>query len=700
MGQIHLPLLYDVASVLARPDDVVARMLALDGTWVTAGVDTAIGIVPESVQLHADRRGPSTASFDLRRRADTIWPDLAAWAPVVVEVGGVPRWRGLTGETPIRDAGAETVISVQCRGRQFDLDADVFRRDYVHTRLADWRDVRTWTETVLGANAACAAGQVSSESGSLRLAYPNSTAMTVGSWVGVALDLGDLVARRVVIEWESSNNTAACSVTCRGGESPDQSIAWGSGTRDDAFRFALNTGAAGTSSGTFANGPHRFVQLYIFNDAYTATAAADIWLKIKAIRVFTDPDFEAGGQSILKASTVLNDALDRTVHGLSPDRSRIAPSSFNIPDFAPRRFVTIGEAGSAVNAWHNQILKVDLHDRLVFQPRPTVPEIEIGAWPGSTFTDSAANSGEEIFNRAIVEGQNHDGTPVVVDRNTGDLLLQLQPTREVGASNPSMDVDASGWRPIWFGRVSRDTGTYRTSPASLAVTATGAEGTVNGTFRRGVTYVVDLWVLTTSSLTASGGFSVQLGTSTDWSRGRTGPIAINTWTRVRVPWRPLADSAATLAVYTTGPGDVTTYIDDVAFFTSMPTLADRRGRREPKIIQPSFPLSPEAAQQLTDTLLRGHATTPLRGEAVIGIGGARHVLGGHDEHPAGLLDRTGELLGLAHRIDPDTGAVGRRGEIASVSYIHRDLASTVSIDDNRGNFDALVARLESIQGAG
>jgi hypothetical protein len=52
----------------------------------------------------------------------------------------------------------------------------------------------------------------------------------------------------------------------------------------------------------------------------------------------------------------------------------------------------------------------------------------------------------------------------------------------------------------------------------------------------------------------------------------------------------------------------------------------------------------------------------------------------------------------AHRTDPDTGAWSRDGTIASIQYDHDSLTSTVSLDENRSGFDALLARLAVVVG--
>jgi hypothetical protein len=79
-------------------------------------------------------------------------------------------------------------------------------------------------------------------------------------------------------------------------------------------------------------------------------------------------------------------------------------------------------------------------------------------------------------------------------------------------------------------------------------------------------------------------------------------------------------------------------------------------------------------------------------------GGVRHLTSASPVHPHRLLLHTQQLVRLTDRVDPDTGALGRDGRIAAVSYNHDSETAEVSIDNERGNFDALLARLGVLRG--
>jgi hypothetical protein len=56
------------------------------------------------------------------------------------------------------------------------------------------------------------------------------------------------------------------------------------------------------------------------------------------------------------------------------------------------------------------------------------------------------------------------------------------------------------------------------------------------------------------------------------------------------------------------------------------------------------------------------------------------------------------LMHFSNRIDPDTGALGRDGRIAQVTYNHNEQEAQVSIDNQRNNFEALISRLSAVIG--
>jgi hypothetical protein len=129
------------------------------------------------------------------------------------------------------------------------------------------------------------------------------------------------------------------------------------------------------------------------------------------------------------------------------------------------------------------------------------------------------------------------------------------------------------------------------------------------------------------------------------------------------------------------------------------TLVDRRGFQRSKILPVRSSLTTALANQIGDVWLTGHRTTPLRGSATVTKRGARVLPSGEALHPAALLLHTGELLQLAHAIDPDTGDLGRNARIADVTYKPSTSEAAVTLDNSRGSVEALLERLAVVTGA-
>jgi hypothetical protein len=141
-------------------------------------------------------------------------------------------------------------------------------------------------------------------------------------------------------------------------------------------------------------------------------------------------------------------------------------------------------------------------------------------------------------------------------------------------------------------------------------------------------------------------------------------------------------------------------IDSLVLSAAKPTLVDRRGFRRTHILPINAALTTELGQQIGDVWLAAHKTTPLRGTVkVTGDSAVRHILTGQSIPPSQLLLRTGDMLRLSHRVDPDTGGQGRDGRIAEVTWRPADDAADVALDNARTSVDALLERLAVVVGS-
>lgn len=433
------------------------RILPLGGAWRTLGTDPLRGIVPEGIEPSSDDWGPSALNFSLKAELGARRPDLLPYTPVELEVGGVIVWAGFIFQRPSDANGYQ----VGCRGWQSHLDDDLVDRAYVQTRLTDYRDQRSF----LGSNLTVfkTNGMIDGQGeGAIILLFREGSNLAIGDSVGVTLDLGpDSVGRRVVMDWESSNNWGSASCFVKGTDGEDASVG-----SDNAFSFLLNSGASGTSAGSFSAN-HRYVHVLL--NQSVATAAGAFWLRIKAIRVFRSTAYESGNASILKADQVIKDVLPLAPL-LSQDASKIAAGTFSLPAYATGGYVTPKTAMEAVNMVEFYRLKIggERLRQLVFDPKPDAPIAEVGEWSGSQF-DDATVTGEPIYNRAILDGIGPDGARLVSKRTqAGDQVSRRGFTR-----SSRIDVSTPGTQAIYDRICDLWLAEHKTAPFSGKLTITG-----------------------------------------------------------------------------------------------------------------------------------------------------------------------------------------------------------------------------------
>lgn len=394
---------------MSDPHQHTVRVQSLDGGWETLGVDRYRGVVPEGLTCSANRWGPDTCGFSLRRDALVLGPDISTWTPCEIEVAGVNVWDGRIRATPTDDSDG-TIVNVQGQGWQYHLDDDLYDRTYVTTRLSDWQDARSFVTTNLAFYTT--AFQVTSGDGIVLLALPNGSTCIPFGCASVVLDLGQADAKRVVVVYESGGH-ASFQLALYGADTPT------AGT--EAFTLdAAPIATSETTSGVTFTTSRRYVEVRFQDTGSGATGGDTAWVRLKALRVFADAAYEVSAVSVLKLDQIANDALNRATLLLSSDRSEIKVGTFAIPEYA----VTDQTARGAItvpNAYENYETKLLSGRRVAVRPRASVPIYEIGEWSGAAFQDASAGSGDDIVNRFIVRGTGPDGLPVRVDRRSSDI---------------------------------------------------------------------------------------------------------------------------------------------------------------------------------------------------------------------------------------------------------------------------------------
>lgn len=416
--------------------------------WTVVGTDpVGAGIVAEGLSVSANESGPDTVGFQLRRRSNRLYPDLASFTEADVWIDGVPVWGGRIWEAPLSDGG-DDVISVQGRGWQYHLDDDVVDLGWVHTDLTDWRSVRSFPG--VGLTSWPAAAEASVGAGIATVGWGNGLIATNATASGIMLDCGpNRRAARIAVNWSAFNPNGFASMYARASNTPEPLT----GTISDAFSGKFNVVAA-DMAGTFGS-PQRYLSLFMYrDDGATGATGFDHIMRINAVKVFWKTRDESGFASILKASDVVKDVLASGVlPQLNPSTSRIAATSFSIPAFWPDKYRTPRELFAAVNAYENRLIGVDARARLFMRARPLTPAIEVGAWGGSQFQDATTNSAESLYNRVIVEATGPDGLPVseVRTASVGQLTAQgVTRTKLLGVSAAITATAAQQIGDLWL----------------------------------------------------------------------------------------------------------------------------------------------------------------------------------------------------------------------------------------------------------
>ena len=703
--------------------NAVIRVSTLNGKWETLGVERHAGIVPENIQLQSNEWGPDTASFSLRRDPSSIWPDLLAFTPVEIEIGGKLVWDGFIVQTPTSESDGGT-INVQAKGWQYHLDDDSIEKFWVHSKLSDWKDVRSFPAANL--NYFRSGTNASAGDGVITLGWPDNSYIQASTIAGVVLDLGETnSATSISVTWEVPNgstrisSSASMKVVARTANSIGD-------IRNGADAFTPTAmGALGTTTttgGTWSS-PKRYVLLGLEFSGVSQSAANEYAVKIKNVSLSAKTSYYSSASKVVTGvppSDIVKDVLPLAPL-LDQSTAAITDSSYKLPHVsAIDGGKTAREYISLANSYDDNSAKVVPGRQLVYGPKPVIPSTVIGVWPGSKFSDASANSGDDIYNRVVVEGTGPDDQPLRVTRSaTASATEKIDLTSLL--VNPTFEATSPAVSANWTATSStfaRSTTSPITGTASAQWSSITEASSVVGTIFSGCPlFVAGRAYTLTMKLNSDQPYylyvpQIKFGDNSSASNfatsGWTADYASNGTKTLSLTWTPTANVAAssvTVQINADGAGpflDGSGYVlrfDDINLSYAANTMIDRRGFIRKKRLQVSAPLTETTAAILGDAFLSTHSTTPLKGDVEISFGGAREYSEGTPLHPAELLLRTGEVLHLSHRVDPDTGANGRDGRIASVSYDHSTQKSKVALDSQRNRFDAFLERLSVVTGA-
>lgn len=448
--EIPAPVGYARPRARVGSSQLTVRLREVGGTWVKIGTGHKLGVVPESFTCSANEGGPDTCSFQLRRDPKIAWPDLAAFTHAEVEVGGVVVWGGRLWETP-GQSGQENTLSVQGRGWQYHLDDDLMRIWFIRSHLRDWSDQRE----LLGANLSVhtRGGRVSSGDRAIEIGWAKGDTVVFSTAVGVTIDMGPWrKVQRISFTFD------------RGVVAPTDVLIYIRGhDSEDPYTLLYNDANVILMSnivqfGFSAHGPlpspgRRYVTILLFYTGPGGVWGEDVVLRVREATMSSDPVYtDVVGNSLLTASQVIIKAREGAPL-LSTDNTLIETGGFIIPELCPSSWQSPRAYMEAANAFHNKLLGVDAQSRVFFRTRPTVPEVQTGAWSGAEFSDASANSGQDVYNRVIVEAEGSDGRPIERLRTASSPLLERQGfnrTASFGASAALTEAAADLVGDLWL----------------------------------------------------------------------------------------------------------------------------------------------------------------------------------------------------------------------------------------------------------
>ncbi len=665
--------------------DTVVRMRNASGAWEVTGRDRFPGVVPESVRYDFNDWGPDTASYVLRRQPGDADVDLDAFNDVEIEIGGTKVWDGRVRDNP-STGGSEFQIGVQCEGMQYHLDDDVYERAYAHTNMTEWRDHRSFLDALL--TTYTTAPTVVSESGGIVLGWAANDIVAASQAVGVTLDLGPSEAswaKRVVVEWQHNAANAGFSFYPARGLHTINAVSF----EDAISPIALTGTTTGTSAGTFT-AARRYVHMFLWTGTVSGALGAEVWVRIKAVRVFSDTAYESGNASVLRSHHVVRDALSKGTAFIS--NSGVVDTSFNVPEYASAGAHTPREHIQAINAYENRRTLVTLDRSFKYDAKPTRPTLVTA--PGAVFNDVGSSSSEAIHNKVIVEGEGPDGQPLRVIRYAARLpgATQLVPT-EIAFTNPSADVNVTSWTQS-TGSPARDTSVFDSSPASIQMTSAGEFlfGTLTGTLLANAVYTITGKLRDTAS--SEGAIRVFTGGTT------LGTVVMSfntgTWTSFTLVVTTTVPVVNPSIQFSTSGGSFN--VDTLSITRAAPTLVDKRGFLKSKILPIESRITELVGERFGDIFLTENLRTPVRGTLSAPAGGLQRIGTAEPVPPAQIGYYIGEMVLLANEIDPDTGGVGRLGRLVGGSYAASEGRADLVIDSSRGNFQALLSRLAVITG--
>lgn len=679
-----------------------------DMPWEKLGSGLSRGIVAESISFthsfESSIGGPATATMVLTDVEKRQRPDLEHFTPVVIRSGNKPVFSGRVIRTPeVRADKYQRTIELQ--GWKEHLKDAWYDKAYVITDLTRFSDDRSAPNATLGVSKTSANGQVNVGDGAITLMNPNAQAILIDSLCGVYIDLGpNNVAKRVIVNYQSSNNTANNKLVLTDCSSADP---WVGGASSSALAVN-NAGATGTLRISPTAATSRYIHIY--NQVITAgyTPSADVFFKITSILICTSTAYESGDASALHSSDVIKDVLTTKCPLISSDQSNITTTSFAIPEFHTglgeyEQPFSLIDRGNSFNGYQ-VVVSSDPVAKVTYRPVPTTPMYALGEGDAYEFENPGTYDGSEVYSKVIGQFTDATGAPGVVTVTVPSSGVQNIPTTDGAVTNPSFATNTTGWTVAGSGTplITRDTTVFNSTPASgrfeLTSTTTplGSDailtGALTGTFNAGQTYSLQVAVRVVNQ-TDPGTVKLQFGTSSDSTTqlvsGGVGSFIVYSMT-----WSPTTtvSSGVNLSVSSyTGASITQIYVDDVTLLKSVSNVVNRRGFSKEHLRKFTQRMTTAAATQVCQLILDASQFPPLKG--TIKKRGRIRLTTGSSVHGSQL--QLGQVVLLEDERDPNTGAIGRMGVLQAFTYERDSDTTTLTLDSVQGFYENLIARLSA-----
>jgi hypothetical protein len=701
--------------------EIIVYVRPPDGPLEVFGSGLARGIWPEAPSWTHSETGAEQMTLILRRRADVQWGDLISGSPVWVMRDGQVGFQGRIRQTPSERAMASDTITVQLEGLTANLVDDTLALRAVTSDLNDWVDYRSTSHSSVGNDTAEV--DVSVGNGQILMQCPKGVAVVASARgrAGIWIDAGPNRRWQSIIAAGAYGGLRAVDIGAR------YAIQVYSTDTGGLLATIADNVAAGTFSGLidFHTTPTRGIVIFLIAGT-SATLTNDAYVRFDGIQVFADEAerIAAGGAGV-RASYLIGKALDKCPL-ISPSRTRIAATTFQIPHFeggqqSPLAYI------QAANDYH--LYQFIVRDgaageppTAVYRAVPTIPTLIARVGQGVAWEDASRGDASDVYNRVVVQYQDGLGVAQEATRSAGGIPgVTFNQISDRQTADGSFEADTVGIAaPLWDSFAGTNVVASGSPPPGstkyLQVTVDGA-----GALRQGVgidpgaatdptrivegrTYRVRAQIQTANNDAKLFYLRVTQtieGVDVTSATPLTYAACFNAWTSQSVDFvcgkTPSVIEVDIFASDATQAARVIA-VDNVQVFEARPTLWDRQGIVRTKILATSARMTAAAAAQIGDAFLVAHQRTPLKGTLTVD-GASLKTWPGEAPIPAAIIgSRYVQDAVMIVDTDPDTSDTTRMGIIAAATYDAAADQAKISIDQRRDFLDALQARLSVEQG--